>query len=109
LVQKDGPVECIVPTSRGISVTILGDIFAQGIIDISLRKPITVAGSKKRKSDSNVVTITVRSGIRREHFLGYLQNVMEALDKKDLKEYYIVLDNAPIHKPATIGRYIEDR
>lgn len=90
-------------------ITILGNIFAQGMIYISLRKPITVADSKKRKADSTVVTTTVKVGTRTDHFLGYLPNIMEALDKKDLKEHYIVLDNAPIHKPANIRRYIEDR
>ena len=48
--KKGKPAKSIVPTSRGTSITILGAISAQGVIGISLRKPITVAGSKKKKS-----------------------------------------------------------
>ncbi|KAI8048502.1 DDE superfamily endonuclease-domain-containing protein [Thamnidium elegans] len=107
--KKGKPAKSIVPTSRGTSITILGAISAQGVIDISLRKPITVVGSKKRKGDGTVVTTTARIGTRTEHYLGYLSNVMDVLDKNNLKGNYIVMNNAPIHKPATVRKSIEDR
>jgi transposase len=105
--KKGMPAKSIVPTSRGTSITILGAISAQGVINISLRKPITVAGSKKRKADGTVATTTARIGTRTEHYLGYLENVMDVLDKNNLKGHYLVMNNAPIHKPATVRSCIE--
>jgi transposase len=34
---------------------------------------------------------------------------MDVLDKNDMKDQYIVMDNAPIHKPKVIRKLIEDR
>ncbi|KAG0829986.1 hypothetical protein G6F18_008363 [Rhizopus arrhizus] len=39
----------------------------------------------------------------------YLSNVMDVLDKNDMKGFYLVMDNAPIHKPATVRIFIEKR
>ncbi|KAG1489771.1 hypothetical protein G6F53_013365 [Rhizopus delemar] len=100
--KKGKPTKAVVPASRDTSITILGAISSQGVIDISLRKPITVAGSKKRKSDGKVIQTTARVGTRTEHYLAYLSNVMDVLDKNDMKGFYLVMDNAPIHKPATV-------
>jgi hypothetical protein len=47
--KKGRPAKSVVPASRGTSITILQAISSQGAIDISLRNPITVAGSKKKK------------------------------------------------------------
>ncbi|KAG1532924.1 hypothetical protein G6F51_012873 [Rhizopus arrhizus] len=107
--KKGKPAKAVVPASRGTSITILGAISSQGVIDISLRKPITVAGSKKRKSDGKVIQTTARVGTRTEHYLAYLSNVMDVLDKNDMKGFYLVMDNAPIHKPATVRIFIEKR
>jgi transposase len=41
--------------------------------------------------------------------LGYLGNVINVLDKNELKNRYIVMDNAPIHKPAAVREFIEER
>ncbi|CEG67929.1 hypothetical protein RMATCC62417_04276 [Rhizopus microsporus] len=89
--KKDKPAKTIVLSARGISITILGAISADGVIDISLRKPTSA--------------ISTRS----EHFLSYLNSMMDCLDRNGLHGYYIVMDNAPIHKPATIRKLIEDR
>lgn len=107
--KKGKPAKSVVPANRGTSITILGAISAQGVIDISLRKPITVTGSKKRKSDGKVIKTTGRIGTRTEHYLAYLSNVMDVLDKNDMKGFYLVMDNAPIHKPATVRNFIEKR
>lgn len=32
-----------------------------------------------------------------KHYLQYLLNVMDMLDRNKMKSYYIVMDNAPIH------------
>jgi hypothetical protein len=45
------PAKGIVPTAKGIAITILGAISQAGAIDISLKKPQAVSISKKRKSN----------------------------------------------------------
>ncbi|CEP16601.1 hypothetical protein [Parasitella parasitica] len=106
---KGTPAKVEVPTARGTSIKILGAISPQGIIDVSLRKPTTVSGSKKRRADGKVIETTARVGTRTEHFLFYLNNVMDVLDKNNLRGFYIVMDNAPIHKPNKVREYIEKR
>ena len=49
--KKGTPAKAIVPSARSTSITILGAISADGVIDISLRKPTSSVGSKKRKID----------------------------------------------------------
>lgn len=34
---------------------------------------------------------------------------MDVLDKNDMKDQYIAMDNAPIHKPKVVRKLIEDR
>ncbi|CEG69283.1 hypothetical protein RMATCC62417_05383 [Rhizopus microsporus] len=106
---KSTPAKIEVPTARGTSITILGVISSQGIIDVSLRKPTTVSGSKKRRTDGKVIETTARVGTRTEHFLFYLNNVMDVLDKNNLRGFYIVMDNAPIHKLNKVRECIEKR
>lgn len=62
-------MKTIVPTSCGTSIKVLGAISDQRIIDISLRDPITVAGSKKRRTDSTIVTTVARIGTEMEYYL----------------------------------------
>jgi hypothetical protein len=50
---KGTPAKSIVPTGRGVTVTILGAISEARVIDISLKKAQAVAMSKKRKEDSS--------------------------------------------------------
>lgn len=96
---KGQPAKTIVPTNRFTSITILGAISSVGVIDISLRKPVSIsAGSKRRKApDGKEVKIT--KGTNTDHYLAYLSNVMDVLDLNNLKGFYLVMDNAPIHGP----------
>ncbi|KAI9250874.1 hypothetical protein EDC94DRAFT_495321, partial [Helicostylum pulchrum] len=80
-----------------------------GVIDISLRKPTSSVGSKKRKVNGKEVKINDRVGTRSEHFLAYLNNMMDCLDRNGLQGYYLVMDNAPINKPVPIREAIEGR
>lgn len=43
------PAKTVVTENKGTTVTILGAISSQGVIDISLRKPVVVTGIKKKK------------------------------------------------------------
>jgi hypothetical protein len=78
--RKGTPAKGIVPTAKGITVTILGAISQAGVIDISLSKPQAVSISKKRKAnDAKEISVSGRVGRRTEHFLAYISNVMDVL------------------------------
>ncbi|KAG0759456.1 hypothetical protein G6F22_019373 [Rhizopus arrhizus] len=102
--KKGAPAKTTVPASKGTTITILSAISSASVIDISLRKPIMVSGAKKRKVDGKVVTTTAKVGTRAEHYLSYLSNVMDILDRNNMRGFYLVMDNAPIHKPATTAK-----
>ena len=104
------PAKGTIPTAKGVTITILGAISQAGVIDISLRKPQAVSVSKKRKAnDTTATVVSGRVGTRTEHFLTYISNVMDVLDRNDMKGHYIVMDNAPIHTPVKVRDLIESR
>jgi transposase len=108
--RKGTPAKGIVPTKKGITITILGAISQAGVIDISLKKPQAVSASKKRKAnDTKAMTVSGRIGTRTEHFLAYLSNVMDVLDTNNMKGHYLVMDNAPIHTPLKVRELVESR
>lgn len=65
--------------------------------------------SKKRTVDGKEARINGRVGTRSEHFFTYINSIMDCLDKNGLHRYYLVMDNAPIHKPAAFKERIESR
>lgn len=101
---KGKPAKTIVPSNRGTSITILGAISPVGVIDISLRKPTSVSAPKKRKADGKSIKVT--KGTNTDHYLAYISNVMDVLDKNNLRDFYLVMDNAPIHGPR--GKKVEE-
>jgi transposase len=104
---KGTPAKSTVLTGKGVTFTILGAISQAGIINIGVKKP--ESASKKRKADGKEIKINGKVGTRAEHFLAYLNNVMNTLDKNNIKGQDIVMDNAPIHKPKVIKALIEER
>ena len=108
--RKGTPAKGIVPTAKGITVTILGAISQAGVIDISLSKPQAVSMSKKRKTNgAKAMSVSGRVGTRTEHFLAYISNVMDVLDRNDMKGNYLVMDNAPIHTPVKVRELVGSR
>jgi hypothetical protein len=78
----------------------LGAISEAGVIDISLKMPQAVSTSKKRKViEISFNVVKGRIGTRTQHYLAYFSNVMDVLDKNNMKGQYLVMDNAPIHTP----------
>ena len=107
---KGTPAKGTVPTGRGVTVSILGAISEAGVIDISLKKPQAASTSKKRKANGKSVNVVNgRIGTRTENYLAYLSNVMDVLDKNEMKGHYLVMDNAPIHTPSAVRDSIESR
>lgn len=76
----------------------------KGVIDLILYKPKAVrkkaTSSKKKKKYGKAgdVEVNTRIGTRNEHFLKVLSNVMSTLDNYGMKDRYLVMDNATIHK-----------
>ena len=67
------PAKAVVPTNRGISITIFGAIYHGGILDLTLRRPQPVPRPKKRKrnngSSEEVTDVNARVGSRTEHYI----------------------------------------
>ena len=90
--RKGTPAKGIIPTAKGITIIVLGAISQAGIIDVSLKKPQAVSVSKKRQFNHTTATvITGRVGTRTEHFLSYMANVMDVLDRNGMKGNYLVM------------------
>lgn len=89
--KKGIPAKIIVPSIRGISITILGAICEIGIIDLTLRKPKAVPKPKKRKLDSTdkaVEEANGRVGTRTEHYIQFIKGLMNTLCASDMKGIY---------------------
>lgn len=66
------PAKTLLPSNRGITITIIGAFCEKGVIDLTLRKSKPVqkkaVGSKKRKK-AEVVEVNARVDTRSEHLL----------------------------------------
>jgi hypothetical protein len=114
--KRGKPAKVELPKNRCITITIVGAICERGIINLTLRKPKAVqrkvAFNKKRKRSDGTpdgVAATAKIGTRSEHFLEFIEGVMDTLDKHDMKDRYIVMDNAAIHKVSEIQEAILKR
>ena len=66
--------------------------------------------SQTRKGNEKIVSVvTGRIGTRTEHYLAYLSNVMNVLDRNNMKGHYLVMDNAPIHTLAKVRDLVVSR
>jgi transposase len=83
------PAKAVVPTNRGISITIFGAIYHGGILDLTLRRPQPVSQPKKRKrnngSSEENVEVNARIGSRTEHYLEFITGLMDTLDANNMK------------------------
>lgn len=119
---KGTPAKQVVPSNRGVSISIIGAICELGVIDLTLRKPTPVTkkstkGKKKRKRNDNsaeeaveaVEEVNGRVGTRAIHFLEFLDGVLTSLDQNGMTGRYIVMDNTTIHKTDEIRNYVQER
>ena len=107
--KRGTPARAVVPSQRGVSITILGAICELGPFNVSLRKPQAVQSSNKRKRSDGTTVLNARIGTRTEHFIEFLGKVMDILDENNMKGRYLVMDNAPIHTNQSIARIVEQR
>ena len=97
-----------VPKYRGVTITILGAMTSEGVVHLSLRKPQQVGQKRVRTADGEA-TVAGKVGTRAEHFKAFLNDLMDVLDKLEMKDRLLVLDNATIHKTAEVKQVILDR
>jgi hypothetical protein len=107
---KGTPAKAIIPTAKGVSITIFGDIFEAGLIDILLKKPQPVSAEKKSKlNGAEAKIINARIGTHTEHYVAFISNVMDILDKHQMQRHYMVMDNAPIDTPSAVKNLTESK
>lgn len=82
---------------KRVTFSILGAISAAGVINISLKKPQTTTSKKRKVSGDAVHMVSGWVITLTAHYLAYLCNVMDVLDKSNMKGHHLVIDNASIH------------
>ncbi|KAI9480601.1 MAG: hypothetical protein EXX96DRAFT_501648 [Benjaminiella poitrasii] len=99
--------------ASGVMVTVLGAISYRGVIDVSLRRAAhgdtaTIAATRlgKRRIDGTPIN---SSEDDHKHFLTYLTDLMNVLDRHGWQGYYLILDDTNIRDPALVKRKIEER
>lgn len=107
--RRGEPAKAIVSNTRGVNITILGAIAAEGVVNLSLRKPQAVSTSKKRKIQNGEERITGKVGTRATHFIDFLHIVMDVLTKNDMPGRILVMDNASIHHTKEVTEAVETR
>jgi DDE superfamily endonuclease len=58
-------------------------------------------------NDAKAMVVSGQVGTRIEHLLAYISNVMDVLDRNNMKRHYLVMDNAPIHTPIKVRELVE--
>lgn len=95
-------------TARANSISILGAIYPKGLIKICLRKPIPPESSKKRKLAGGAKKLT--KGTNTNHYVNFVNDILKEMDKfPEMKGYFLIMDNAPIHTNKIIRSIIEER
>ena len=100
--KKGTPAIVTMPTTKANATSILGAIFATGLINVSLRVPKRIKKRKLGRETDGYSTGTVIG-----HYLGFLKATLDEMGKyPEIKGYYLVMDNAPIHSSTDIKKYI---
>ncbi|CAO3665567.1 unnamed protein product [Rhizopus stolonifer] len=91
------------PSARGVSHTVIGAISAIGVVNLSMKesgnvKRKKVVGVTKRKVPQD--RLSVPKSTTGGHYFHFLNDTMDIMDEfPEMRGYFIVMDNAPIHIP----------
>lgn len=64
---------------------------------------------EKKKLNGKKVVVNGRVETSSAHFMSYLNCIIDCLDRNGSHGYYLVMDNAAIHKSAVIRALIKER
>ncbi|KAK4521269.1 uncharacterized protein ATC70_011883 [Mucor velutinosus] len=107
--EKGTRAEVPVPQTRAKTTTIIGATSVWGVLNVQVRLPGT--SNKKRKlagTSSGKATTTV--GTVTGHYFNFIAKTIDTMDQHEqFKDFYLVMDNAPIHTAKDIERYIIQR
>ncbi|KAG1056191.1 hypothetical protein G6F43_001897 [Rhizopus delemar] len=105
------------PTGRVVSHTVLGAITAKFVVSTVHRNPQEECskrikidfGNRKRKAPAGTKKLTSKGTVT-GHYMKFLEKTMDEMDCfPELKDYYIIMDNAPIHTAGQIDEMIVAR
>ncbi|KAG1206990.1 hypothetical protein G6F35_011095 [Rhizopus arrhizus] len=114
---KGTPAITTTPSTRAVSHTVLGAISAKYVVSMELRNPQEHSSkrlkidhiNRKRKAPSKAKKNAPRGTVT-GHYIHFIQKTMDEMDCiPEMKGYYIVMDNAPIHTADTIEAMITER
>ncbi|KAG2734935.1 hypothetical protein G9P44_001149 [Scheffersomyces stipitis] len=89
------------PTTRSQSRTMLGAIFYDGLVQLSLNMP-EIQNKKRKRQDG--CSDTPSCGTVTGHYKSFIKQVISVLKHPKYMNSYLIMDNAPIHKNESIHR-----
>ncbi|KAI8635802.1 hypothetical protein BD408DRAFT_448869 [Parasitella parasitica] len=107
--EKGTRAEVPVPQTRAKNTTILGATSVWGVLNVQVRLPGTsnkkkkLAGTSSEKATTTVGTVT-------GHYFNFVAKTMDIMDQHEqFKDFYLIMDNAPIYTAKDIEKYIIPR
>lgn len=114
---KGTPAIVITPTTRAVSHTVLGAISAKYVVSMELRNPqehtfkrLKIDSSNRKRKAPSKPKKPASKGTVTGHYMNFIQKTMDEMDCiPEMKGYYIVMDNAPIHTSNEIDTMVTER
>jgi hypothetical protein len=113
--ERGAPVIVTTLSTRTISHTILGAISAKFVMAMEFRNPqaskrIKIDGvGRKRKAPANS-SKRAPKGTVTGHYLQFIHKTLNEMDLlEEMKGFYLIMDNAPIHTADEISEMITER
>ena len=99
---------------RGVSHTLIGAVFAFGVVNVSMRETGNV---KKRRVVGATIQETagdagaaIPQGTTAGRYLWFISDTLDIMDPfPNIKGFLIVMDNTSIHSPGSIDPIIKER
>ena len=103
--KKESPAIVTVSETKANTTSILGAISTIDLTNVSVRALKRIKKRKLGRGTDGYSTVIVTG-----HYLSFVKVTLDEMDKcPEMKEHYLVMDNAPIHNSADIGKYINSR
>ena len=98
-----------VPRTRTKTTIILGTISPFGVVNISVRRPLALAPSKKRKVNGGTkAKESNNGGMVTGYYFNFISSVLDVMDCHErFRWHYLVIDNSSIHTHEDIQKHIE--